>query len=164
MECLRGGSSFLICQATNIVGNKKFKHFVFDSFEGLSEPSDEDKPKFERIFKWKRNDLKCSINTTKRNLRKFNNIYYYKGWIPDQFYNIQYEKLALVHIDVDLYKPTYDCLEFFYSRMVQGGMIICDDYGFESCPGANKAFIDFMKDKPEKIIHLTTGQGLIIKI
>ena len=62
-----------------------------------------------------------------------------------------------------LIQPTLDSIEFFYSRMNEGGIIVCDDYGQESCPGANKALNDFMLDKPENIIHLTTGQGVVIK-
>jgi hypothetical protein len=42
-------------------------------------------------------------------------------------------------------------------------MLLCDDYGFETCPGAARAMDRFFTDKPEPIISLTTGQGLVIK-
>ena len=42
-------------------------------------------------------------------------------------------------------------------------MLLCDDYGFVTCPGATLAMDDFFDDKPEEIVHLPTGQGLVIK-
>lgn len=41
--------------------------------------------------------------------------------------------------------------------------MIFDDYGFESCPGTRQAVDEFMADKPERVIHLTTGQALLQK-
>ncbi len=44
-----------------------------------------------------------------------------------------------------------------------GGIIMCDDYGFATCPGATKSIDDFLKDKPEKMISLSVGGGFMIK-
>ena len=44
-------------------------------------------------------------------------------------------RYRFVHIDVDIYEPTYACLEYFHPRMVEGGLIVIDDYGFPSWPG-----------------------------
>jgi hypothetical protein len=43
-------------------------------------------------------------------------------------------------------------------------MMVCDDYGFDSCPGARRAMDDFFAERPECIIHLPTGQGLVLKL
>lgn len=54
-------------------------------------------------------------------------------------------KISLLNIDVDLYRPTSDCLKYFYDRVVKGGVIMLDDYnGF---PGATKAIDEFFSDK-----------------
>lgn len=87
----------------------------------------------------------------------------YKGWIPKRFDEVSEKKFCFVHIDVDLYQPTLDSISFFYPRLVKGGIILCDDYGFNTCPGAKKAFDEYVKDKPEKIVHVPTGQGFIVK-
>jgi hypothetical protein len=42
-------------------------------------------------------------------------------------------------------------------------VILLDDHGYDTCPGARKAALDFMADKPEPVLDLSTGQGLIIK-
>jgi hypothetical protein len=47
--------------------------------------------------------------------------------------------------------------------MSPGGIILCDDYGFTSCPGATKSIDEFLNDKPEKMISLADGGGFMIK-
>jgi hypothetical protein len=47
--------------------------------------------------------------------------------------------------------------------MSPGGVIICDDYGFESCPGATRALDDFLADKPERVLSMPAGGGFIVK-
>jgi len=136
--------------------------YLFDSFEGLSKPGSKDKPPT-GVYQWKEGDMQTTEEILRNNLAEFPNIHVMKGWIPNRFNYIESLQFRLVHIDVDLYQPTLDSLVFFYARMNSGGIIIMDDYGFENCPGASKAADDFMADKPEQIIHLPTGQGIIIR-
>lgn len=91
-------------------------------------------------------------------------IVFHKGWIPERFADVAQRKFCFVHVDVDLFQPTRDSLEFFYPRMVRGGIILCDDYGFTSCPGAQTAFDTYLADKPEKVVNLPTGQGFIVRL
>jgi len=135
---------------------------LFDSFEGLSPPGKNDIPDADYLL-WKEGDLTSGEQEIKHNLRDFTNIHYYKGWIPDRFHEIEDEHFRLLHIDVDLYQPTIDSLKFFYPRMIKGGIIVLDDYGFVNCPGAYEGVEKFMSDKIETILHLPTGQGVIIK-
>lgn len=157
VECgvFEGASSWLICKK-NQDSNKK--HYIFDSFEGLSKPLDIDGQY------WHEGALSSREEKVKENLAPFlNNITIHKGWIPSRFHEIGNSRFSFVHIDVDLYQPTLDSLNFFYPKLVKGGIILCDDYGFSSCPGATKAFDEYMSNKPESIIHVPTGQGFIIK-
>ena len=54
-------------------------------------------------------------------------------------------------------------IAFFYPRLSKGGILLCDDYGFTSCPGATTAIDKFLSDKPEKMISLDSGGGFFIK-
>lgn len=162
-ECgtFTGGSSFLLCRVMKKAGRI---HHVFDSFEGLSEPEGVDVPNDARTFQWKKNDLAKGEDLVRGNLAEFDFVRYYKGWIPTRFGEVADRRFAFVHVDVDLFQPTRDSLAFFYDRMVPGGILLCDDYGSTACPGAKKAFDELVVDKPERsVIHLTTGQGLLIK-
>jgi O-methyltransferase len=155
-----GASSLFILNGLNDPGKE---HHIFDSFEGLSEPSEEDHPKEDEQSVWKLGDLSADEQVTRNNLAAFPNCRYYKGWIPGRFDEVSDRRFSLVHIDVDLYEPTRDSLEFFYSRMHTGGIILCDDYGFTDCPGATRALDEFFRDKEESIFHIPTGQGMVIK-
>ena len=86
-----------------------------------------------------------------------------KGWIPEVFHPARDRRYCFVHIDVDLYAPTLASLEFFYPRLNPGGVLICDDYGFSTCPGATRAVDEFLEDKPEAVVHVPTGQGFFVK-
>ncbi len=87
----------------------------------------------------------------------------HKGWIPEKFFEIETSNFAFVHIDVDIYEPTKASIEFFYPRLNNGGILICDDYGFSTCPGATLAIDEFLKDKPERMISFASGGGWFMK-
>lgn len=119
--------------------------FLFDSFEGLSKPDSYDNVSKE-IQEWRAGDLKTTESILRQNLTEFPHIHVLKGWIPQQFDEVAERRFRLVHIDVDLYQPTLDSLKFFYPRLLPGGVIVMDDYGFLTCPGATKAADEFMAD------------------
>ncbi len=155
--CYKGASSYLVCQKNSMCSLSKM-HYVFDSFEGLSRPDSCDGEH------WQVNDLKASEDSFHANMKDYEGHYrVLKGWIPDRFAEVKDKRFSFVHIDVDLYQPTRDSIEFFYPRMVKGGLIICDDYGSSLCPGATSAVDAFMKDKKESIIMLASGAAVIIK-
>ena len=94
-----------------------------------------------------------------------NRVKIYPGFIPGTFGPVDKKTFSFVHIDVDLYHSTKDCIEFFYPRLTRGAIVIDDDYGFPRYRlAAKKALDDFFSDKPEKPITLRTGQCLIIKL
>jgi len=109
----RGASSFLICKA-NEASELAREHFIFDSFEGLSDPSSTDGTH------WKRGDLSAGEELVRANLSDCANVRLMKGWIPNRFAEVEDRTFAFVHIDVDLYEPTRDSLEFFYPRLSLG--------------------------------------------
>jgi len=157
-ECgvFQGAGSYLIASAGAQHGHER-THHVFDSFEGLSTPTGID-----GAF-WRKGSLACGLDVVRANLQMFKHVSLHKGWIPDTFGDVSRSTFAFVHIDVDLYQPTRDSIAFFYERMNAGGIILCDDYGFTTCPGATKAVDEFLADKSEKMIALPTGGGFLIK-
>lgn len=157
-ECgvYRGASSYLICTMNAMHGGQRM-HYIFDSFEGLSSPTTLDGQH------WSGGDLACDQEQVRANLSGFSNVTLLKGWIPDRFIDVDDHKFAFVHIDVDLTQPTLDSIAFFYPRLSPGGVLICDDYGFTSCPGATRAIDSYLEDKPEKMLSLSCGGGFLIK-
>lgn len=158
-ECgsYKGHTSSLICEFIRDFNPGKKEHHIFDSFDGLSKPLKEDGAY------WKRGDLTTSEDICRATLSEFKFVKFYKGWIPERFPDVADRNFSFIHIDVDLYQPTLDSIAFFYERLNKGGVMMCDDYGFNTCPGAKKAMDDFFADKKESVIKLTTGQSFIIK-
>lgn len=163
-ECgvFEGVSSFLIHRYAPPLETSRIHH-MFDSFEGLSEPGEEDDRQH-----FQKGILACSEEKVRKNLLcalqgDISHLRFYKGWIPSRFSEVADRTFAFVHIDVDLYKPTQDCIAFFYPLMSAGGVIVCDDYGYTTCPGATKAIDDYLADKPEKMLSFASGGGFLIK-
>jgi hypothetical protein len=56
--------------------------------------------------------------------------------------NIQ-RRIALLHIDTDLYDPAKTILEHLYPQVVRGGVVVLDDYG--TFPGGTQAVDEFLE-------------------
>lgn len=146
------------------LGEPDRPHHLFDSFEGLSTPHERDRVTSPFAGQWEKGDLAVPEEVARRHLRAFSNCVFHKGWIPDTFGELRPEdRYAFVHVDVDLYEPTRACYEYFYDRLVPGGMILCDDYGLASCPGATQAVNEFVASRGEALLEVPTSQSLLIK-
>lgn len=157
VECgvFQGSSSWLICSAIRSSGRT---HHLFDSFEGLSAPEPEDGSY------WSQGSLAAGADVVAENLAPFASfLSFHKGWIPERFKDVADDRFAFVHVDVDLRQPTIDSVTFFYPRLTPGGILLCDDYGCSTCPGATESIDAFLADKPEKMISLDAGGGFFIK-
>jgi O-methyltransferase len=107
-----------------------------------------------------------SYEEVKQLLAPFDFIKIYKGWIPDVFGQIQNrdEIFSLVHIDVDLYEPTRESLQFFFPSYGTGGMILIDDYGHAQFAGAKKAVDEFLANKKVMITLENNLSGDLIVV
>jgi O-methyltransferase len=81
-----------------------------------------------------------------------------QGLFSDTLPLLPERRYHFVNIDCDLYEPHIECLEYFYPRMVSGGILFFDDYHSVEYPMAGKAIDDFMSDKPEQLLHLRFGK------
>ena len=157
-ECgvFRGASAFLLAKGIAARAPDKKLH-LFDSFAGLSAPN----PDLDGAH-WHSGDLACGLAEVASNLtQQASFIEFHPGWIPAGFSEITEGRFCFVHIDVDLFEPTRDALAFFGQRLAPGGLIVCDDYGFETCPGARRAMDEYAGASGQTIVHLPTGQGVI---
>jgi hypothetical protein len=146
--CFRGLSSFLLCSTMKLAdgGFDGRGYRIFDSFRGLSAPQPEDTiegtdPQAKRLRQMTRaGHFAAPIEEVKAALRGFPGIEYFPGWIPAAFPDEPDARYRFVHLDVDVYQPTRDSLEYFYPKVVPGGIMVCDDYAW---PGARKAVEEY---------------------
>ncbi len=59
-------------------------------------------------------------------------------------------KIALLHVDVDVYRPTKVILENLFQRVVPGGVIVLDDYG--TVAGETQAVDEFCSQADKELL------------
>jgi O-methyltransferase len=151
----KGGTARLLAKTGAPAG--KTVH-LFDTFAGM--PAVDASADLHRAGDF----ANTSLAAVQAYLRDCDNVRFYQGVFPATAQPVEQRTFALVHVDVDIYPSVLSCCAFFYPRMAHGGMLIFDDYGFLSCPGAKKAVDEFFADKPEAPIYLPTGQCLVVRL
>jgi O-methyltransferase len=96
-------------------------------------------------------------------LHDVDGLVFHQGTFTETLPSVADRTFAFVHIDADLYASVRECCEFFYPRMTRGGILLFDDYGFVSCPGAREAVDAFFATRPEVPVYLLTGQCLVVR-
>ena len=88
---------------------------------------------------------------------------YVRGFFPDSLAAITPpDRLAVVHLDCDLYEPMRAGLEQFYPRLSPGGVLFLHDYSSGEWPGAKRAVDEFLRDKPEPLILIPDKSGTAV--
>lgn len=154
----RGGLSRAIINYVNFSSlNKKF--FLFDTFNGLDDKyiSDEEKKKgmksggYEECFE--------SVKSTFKNF----NVELIRGAVPETLTATKIENICYLSIDMNCVEPEISAARFFWDKIVTGGIILLDDYGWYGHEEQKKAFDIFARERGRKVLALPTGQGMIIK-
>lgn len=84
------------------------------------------------------------------------------GYFPDTAVGLDDEKFCFVSLDADLYEPIKAGLEFFYPKMISGGVILVQDYYDEIFTGVKKAVNEFAKK--HKIFFVPIGDDISVAI
>jgi O-methyltransferase len=172
-ECgaFRGLSSYLFCSYLRLADpdfNGQGYH-IFDSFQGLSQPTEHDvitNSNYGVVGAPSQSTgaFEATLEIVKATLKDFPFIEYHRGWIPESFDGVPEKVYKFVHLDLDLYEPIKGAIQYFYPRMVKGGVIVIDEYGFPRWPGAQKAVDEFcLAHGVITPVSLTTGNGVLIK-
>lgn len=138
------------------------KYYLLDTFSGLSE-------KFSTVEELQRNkkmnyDDRGDIYAEVKETFKDFNVEIIKGAVPETLDQVASEKICYLSVDMNCVQPEIDTLNFFWDKMVSGGIIILDDYGYANSTNDQKAAHDeFAKSKGVQILSLPTCQGIIIK-
>ena len=87
-----------------------------------------------------------------------------QGMFPDDTgTQIEDRVFRLCHIDVDVYQSGKDVLEWIWPRLVPGGIVVFDDYGFNSCPGVTRLVNEESGKIDRLFYHNLNGHGVFIK-
>jgi len=153
----RGGTALLAAEILRDAGDVRSLH-LFDSFAGM--------PVTSAGEPFTKGDFGQTSEAAVRALLAPTGAraVFHAGYIPDTFQNLEIPQLAFAHVDVDLYQSVLDSIEFVYPRLVPGGLLVFDDYGFPSCTRAREATDQAFAGRREKPIYLSTGQALVLKL
>jgi O-methyltransferase len=154
VECgvWRGGSTMAAIDTLIKVGDTTRQVYLYDTFEGMSEPTKFDKESSNgasasELLK-KNPDVKCisALQEVQNNVGNLKYppelIHYVKGKVEDTIPGIMPSKIALLRLDTDWFDSTAHELKHLYPLLVPGGVIIIDDYGHWE--GARKAVDEYI--------------------
>jgi len=132
VECGVGKGGCIAFMAFMSNGNKTV--WGFDSFEGMPELSEEDENNGSSWVGYccSGDEKEQAVPNTFELLETpMDNVKVVKGFFEDTLEDNKNNigPISILRLDNDWYKSTYYCLETLYDQVIDGGIIILDDYG-----------------------------------
>jgi O-methyltransferase len=171
VECgaWRGGASFLMADLLRRRGVTNRRVWLFDSFEGLPEPTDLDGAKAFEYAKdtesptyfdnCSANVEEVKMNSSRLGLDQFTQVV--KGWFHDTLpkYRDEIGMIALLRLDSDWYESVRETLENLYDQVAPGGFVVIDDY--YDWDGCALAVHEFLTDRKltHRLFSVTNSTG-----
>lgn len=149
VECgvFKGASFIRFCTFREILESPYSRKIIgFDAFGRFPNQDDANDQAFVERFEGAAGEG-ISISELKNALtyKGFENIELIKGDVLDtipEFISKHSElKISLLHIDVDVYEPSIAILNHLYDRVVNGGLVVLDDFG--TATGETRAIDEF---------------------
>lgn len=164
VECgvAQGGCSALMALKAFEKNENGRRIWLFDSFEGLPEPTAKDSGSFIRpldrgsclgTYEEVENLLFSNLKIDRKNVKMV------KGWFEETLpkYKNEINEISFLRIDADWYESVKCCLENLYDNVINGGFIVIDDYG--TCSGAKKALDEFLERRGLEVNLTHDGRG-----
>ena len=131
----RGGGALYVKSLFEELGHKS-KSWLFDSFNGFAKPETINKKNnainlFTNKGKFREQPSIVEVSNLFNQFNLAENMEIVDGFVKDTLENHKIEKIAFLHIDVDLYDPTLLSLQKLYPALSEGGWVIIDDYSAE---------------------------------
>lgn len=143
------GGSIMNMALTQLNYIKLVHIYLYDTFEGMTSPGDFDVNyrgvSASRILKNPSKRGICSLEQVKKNVsltgypQEF--LHFRQGDVAVTLKANVPKRISLLRLDTDWYESTKISLEILYPRLVKGGVLILDDYGYWK--GARKAVDDY---------------------
>jgi O-methyltransferase len=132
--------------------------YLFDTWTGLSA---------EHLFVWEKERARRIYNDcfeeVKRAFAHVPNIRMVRGPVPDTLAGAGVGRICFLHLDMNCTLPEKAALEFFWDKLVPGGVVLSDDYGDVGYEGQKKMYEDFAAAQGLTLLTLPTGQAVLFK-
>lgn len=97
------------------------------------------------------------------NFRQWPSATVVQGAVPDVLPRIPAAEVAFLHLDLNCAYPEVAALEYFWTRMRPGAVVLFDDYTYFGHHHQGDAIDQFLKKKGARVLALPTGQGIILR-
>jgi hypothetical protein len=97
------------------------------------------------------------------NFSEFKQVHLIRGSIPGTLKNTDISKVCYLHLDMNTARPEEAAAEYFWDKLVPGGIVLLDDYAYEGYDTLKKAHDNFAAARNVSILSLPTGQGFYFK-
>lgn len=178
VECgvWNGGSILLAALALSHFGDTSRKLYLYDTFEGMPLPDEVDvdchgNSAIKAYHSFKDRGTIWGYGGTEDMVREvvrksdypYENFVFVKGMVEDTMPDTLPETISMLRLDTDLYGSTYHELVHGYPRLVKGGVLIVDDYGYFM--GSRKATDQYIEENkiPLFLTRLNQSVHLAIK-
>lgn len=152
---LMGASARLICEA-----NGGADLHLFDTFDGPIETLPGASAGRVAELRDHFGDISGPLDGVRDLLAPYPGVRFHPGLFPATTSGLEDECFSFVHLDLDLASGTRSALEYFHPRMVQGGILIGDDYQDAEL---RAVFDSFFADCADTVIELPWGQVIIVR-
>jgi hypothetical protein len=134
------------------------KFYLFDTFNGLVPDlvDVEDRAAY-------RNDYPDCYEFVRDSFKDHPNVILVRGPVPDTLSRVDIERVAYLSIDMNCTRPEEEALRHFWPKMVSGGIVVLDDYGFPGHESQKRAADRVAASVGVGVLSLPTGQGVIMK-
>lgn len=153
----RGGTAALLAKAND----NNSPVYLCDTFEGVAKAGEKDN-------QYKGGEhADTSMETVDKLMNQLDISGYHilKGIFPDvNADRVEDQKCKICHIDVDVYDSAKDIFNWVWQRMIVGGVVVFDDYGFAACAGITQLVNELADSTTDAFfVHNINGHGLLIK-
>jgi hypothetical protein len=138
--------------------------YLFDTFQGIDERYFNENEILQNKVEYNRIAFSECYEEVKTNFAEFKNVQLIRGSVPESLNLVSIESVCYLHLDMNCAKPEIDAANFFWDKLVSGGIVLLDDYAYVGYEEQKKAFDVFAQEKEIMILSLPTGQGLFIKV
>ena len=142
--------------------------YLLDTFKGLDERYLSSDEKMGGVVEKNLSAINSGFYTTnlsavEANFSEWKNVKIIAGSIPDTLGEIESQKIAFMHLDLNCTQPEVAAIEFLWDRLVAGAFVLLDDYAYRGYQPQKDGMDAWALSRHIPIVSLPTGQGLIIK-
>lgn len=152
-----------------IVSYLEFQHvkqhfYLFDTFKGIPVNQSTQDERVNIEFLNDRHFSQQYLGSVTDAFAEYTNVHLVAGVVPESLRTVEIQAVAFLSIDMNNASAEVAALEYFWDKIVFGGIVLLDDYAYGREFLSQKAALDKLADEFDfEILTLATGQGLIIK-